>query len=672
MKLLSKLSLLMICLSIITGCKQKPAVYTSYDEYPEYKTNDLGLTYTPEKSTFKIWSPAAQEARLSIYDNGTEGAPIAQYDMKRGENGTWEYTVKEDLLGKFYTFQVKQNDLWLAPTPGIWAKAVGCNGDRGAIIDFATTNPEGWENDVRPEMASFTDAIIYEVHMRDYTIHPSSNSKYPGKFLGLAEDGILNADGLKAGIDHLKELGVTHVQILPSYDYASIDESRLADNKYNWGYDPKNYNVPEGGYATNPYDPTSRIIEFKKMVQALHNAGIRVILDVVYNHTFVSETSHLNLECPGYYYRFAEDGSWNDGSGCGNETASERPMMRRFMVESAKYWVNEYHIDGFRYDLMGIHDIETMNAIRAAIDEIDPSISIHGEGWSAGTCAIDQNLLAVKNHAPQYAPIAAFSDDIRDGIRGNWTKGNEGGFITGTPGYEESIKFGVVGATAHPQIDLTQVAHTDIAWATAPSQAINYASCHDDPSLVDKIKAILPDATIDQIIRMDLLAQTIVFTAQGVPFFYAGEEVLRDKKGVHNTYQSPDSINQINWHNKALYPQVYEYYRNLIAMRKAHPAFRMNDAEVVAKAIVFDTQIDSEGNPLNNVVSYTIDGTAANDSWSKIHVAYNGNSDARTIALPDGEWNVACYDAKISLDAPMAKAKGNIDIPNYSAVILYQ
>jgi pullulanase len=398
------------------------------------------------------------------------------------------------------------------------------------------------------------------------------------------------------------------------------------------------------------------------MIQQLHAAGIRVIMDVVYNHTFVGDNSHLNLQAPGYFYRMNEDGSWGNGSGCGNETASERAMMRRFMVESIKYWVEEYHMDGFRFDLMGIHDIETMNQIRAAVDAIDPTISIHGEGWAAGGCGIPEEERAVKNNADQFAPIGAFSDDIRDGLRGKWTDGNMGGFVSGR-GLEESIKFGVVGATAHPQIDLTKVAHTNKAYATTPAQVINYMSCHDDPCVVDKLKAIHPDATIEQIIRMDLLGQTIVFTAQGVPFIYAGEELLRDKKGVHNTYQSPDLINQIDWTNKVKYAEVYNYYRNLIALRKAHPAFRMSDAAQVAEAIQF---VETPA----NVVAYTLNGSLNNDSWNQIFVIYNGNTTDVEINLPEGKWTAVCYDAKINPDG-VGDFTEKINVPHTSAVILY-
>lgn len=647
----------------IVACSNKPQDYTSYDEYPEYKGTDLGVVYTPAKSVFKTWSPAAEEVRLNLYEDGLEGEEYASYKMKYTEEGVWKHTVKEDLNGKYYTFQIKKDGIWYAPTPGIWAKAVGCNGERAAIIDLKATNPEGWDKDRRPELKSFTDAVIYEVHMRDMTISPTSGSSYPGKFLGLSERGTRSPEGLSTGLDHLLDLGITHVQILPSYDYGSIDETRLSDNKYNWGYDPKNYNVPEGGYSTDPYDPAKRILEMKTMIKELHSAGLRVIMDVVYNHTFVGETSHLNLQAPGYFYRMTEDGSWSNGSGCGNETASERLMMRRFMVESIKYWVNEYHIDGFRFDLMGIHDIETMNAIRTAVNEIDSTITIHGEGWAAGPCQIPSEVQAMKQSVSEMPGIAVFSDDIRDALRGNWVEGNKGGFLTGNH-FEESIKLGVVGATAHPQIDTDKIVHADRAYALSPSQVINYVSCHDDPCIVDKLKAINPQFTTQELIKMDLLAQTIVFTAQGVPFIYAGEEVFRDKKGVHNTYQSPDSVNRIDWSNKAGYPQVYEYYKGLIAMRRQHPAFRMNDAETIAKTIVF-----THGE--NNIVAYTIDGTKTGDEWSNIYVIYNGNNKIVNMALPEGEWIAACHDGKIELSGNRKFTK-RISIPATSATILYQ
>ena len=647
----------------LVSCNFQPK-YASMDEYPVYEGDDLGAIYTPSRTSFRTWSPAAEAVRLHIYADAQGGEPLSTYDMRRSEQGSWRYNVQQNLAGKFYTFQVKQNGQWYDETPGIWAKAVGVNGHRGAIIDLAATNPDGWESDVRPAMKHFTDAVIYEVHMRDFSIDSTSGSHFPGKFLALTESGIKSPQGEKTGLDHLKELGVTHVQILPSYDYASIDETQLDSNRYNWGYDPENYNVPEGGYSTNPYDPAARIREMKQMIQTLHANGIRVIMDVVYNHTFVGENSHLNLLVPGYFYRMNADSTWSNASGCGNETASERPMMRHFMVESAKYWATEYHIDGFRFDLMGIHDIETMNAIRTALDQIDPSISIHGEGWAAGGSPLDENVRALKQNAPQFYPTAVFSDDIRDAMRGNWMDGNNGGFLVGN-GYEESIKFGIVGATAHPQVDVSKVVHTNTAYATTPAQAINYVSCHDDPCLKDKLRATIPNIGERELLKMDKLAQTIVLTSQGVPFIFAGEEIFRDKKGVHNSYQSPDSINAIDWSRKAKYRDLFDYYKRLIALRAAHPAFRMTSAEQVAKHLTFDEKTGK------NVVAYTLNNHANGDAWGTILVVFNGNRKPTTYKLPVGTWTAVCRDGKIDENG-RGRCSGTIKIGASEAVILYQ
>lgn len=634
------------------------------DEYPVYEGDDLGAIYTPSRTSFRTWSPAAEAVRLHIYAEAQGGEPLSTYDMRRSEQGTWRYNVQQNLAGKFYTFQVKQNGRWYDETPGIWAKAVGVNGHRGAVVDLAATNPDGWSDDVRPTMKHLTDAVIYEVHMRDFSIDTTSGSHFPGKFLALTESGLQSPQGAKTGLDHLKELGITHVQILPSYDYASIDETQLDSNRYNWGYDPENYNVPEGGYSTNPYDPTARIREMKQMVQTLHANGIRVIMDVVYNHTFVGEESHLNLLVPGYFYRMNADSTWANASGCGNETASERPMMRHFMVESVKYWATEYHIDGFRFDLMGIHDIETMNAIRTALDQIDPSISMHGEGWAAGGSPLAEDQRALKQNAPQFYPTAVFSDDIRDAMRGNWMDGNKGGFLVGN-GYEESIKFGIAGATAHPQIDLNKVVHTNTAYATTPAQVINYVSCHDDPCLKDKLKATIPNVSERELLKMDKLAQTIVLTAQGVPFIYAGEEIFRDKKGVHNSYKSPDSINAIDWSNKAKYHDLFDYYKRLIALRAAHPAFRMTSAEQVAKHLTFDEKTGK------NVVAYTLGNHANGDAWGTILVILNGNRKPTTYKLPVGTWTAVCRDGKIDENG-LDRCSGTIKIGASEAVILHQ
>ena len=531
------------------------------------------MTYTPEATTFKLFAPATAKVYVE-YSAPCDTCAVSKarkVKMRLGKDGIWTAKVRKNLNHYEYNFIVDGRR-----SNGVFAKAVGVNGSYAQVLDMRETDPEGWEQDQRPEVKSPADLVIYEMHHRDFSI-ARQDARYKGKFLALTEPW---------AIDHLKALGVNAVHILPSYDYGSVDETRLADNKYNWGYDPVNYNVPEGGYSTDPYKPEVRIREFKQMVQALHQAGIRVILDVVYNHTYDIENSNFQRTYPDYFYRKTATGEYSNGSGCGNETASDKPMMRQFMLESVKYWINEYHIDGFRFDLMGVHDIETMNQIRKMVDEIDPTIFIYGEGWSAGSCAYPQDQLGMKANIPQMPRIAAFSDEIRDALRGPFSDDTKPGWLA-TGGDSESIKYGIVGAIAHPQVDMTKVNYSKEPWALEPTQMISYVSCHDDMCLVDRLKASIPGITMEELIRLDLLAQTTVFTSQGVPFMLSGEELLRTKQGVHNSFESPDSINRLDWQNKERYPQVFDYYKNLIALRKAHPAFHLGTADLVRQHLEF-------------------------------------------------------------------------------------
>lgn len=660
-------SFFMAILSFLFMSCNSSTKYASYDDYPVYDGQDMELTYSPELSKFRIWAPSADKVKLLLYEDGLSGSAYLVLDMKKSEQGTWVKEVDKDLLGKFYTFQVNINDAWLDETPGIWAKATGVNGKRAAIIDFAKTNPEGWMDYKRAKVENFTDMIVYEVHIRDFSVSPTSGIKNKGKYLGFTERGTTNADGLSTGLDHLIEMGVTHVQLLPPFDYASIDETKLQDNNYNWGYDPLNYNVPEGGYSTDPYDPYSRIREFKTMIHALHNAGISVIMDVVYNHTYTGDKSHLNLQVPGYFYRMKADSTWSNASGCGNETASERAMMRNFIVESVAYWVNEYHIDGFRFDLMGIHDIETMNEVRAVLNEIDPSISLYGEGWTADSSPLGEEKRAVKKNIRKLDNIAVFSDDIRDAMRGGWMNAEVPGFVSGVADLEESVKFGVAGASLHPQVDYTKPIYSKEPYAAHPSQIVNYVSCHDDMCLVDKLNYSKPaGTTAEELLRFNKLAQTVVFTSMGIPFVYAGEELYRSKLGVHNTYQSPDSVNQINWDNKTICNDLYNYYKGLIALRNAHPAFRIATQEMMVEKLHF---IDFEE---PNVVAYTLSDHANGDSWEDILVIYNGNREPVRLDMPEANWTVVCYDGQINLDGIAKQTKSSFVVPASSAAILYQ
>ena len=615
------------------------------------------VSYAPEKTQFALFAPNdAKRVTLRIYQQGLGGKAVKTVRMQRTADEQWTATVRGDLMGKFYTF-----DVGLGECPGVFAKAVGVNGKRGAIIDLEKTNPEGWALDRHPVCKSPADLVLYEMHHRDFSI-ARPEAKYPGKFLALSEPW---------AIEHLKQLGVNAIHILPSYDYGSIDETRLADNKYNWGYDPVNYNVPEGGYSTDPYQPEVRIREFKQMVKALHDAGIRVILDVVYNHTYDIEHSNFQRTYPDYFYRFTVNRKpstvnkeYSNGSGCGNETASDQPKMRQFMLESVKYWIQEYHIDGFRFDLMGIHDIETMNQIRAMVDSIDPTIFIYGEGWSAGTCAYPQEQLAMKANITKMPGIAAFSDEIRDALRGPFSDDTVTGWIGGKD-EAESIKYGIAGAIAHPQVDMTKVNYAKEPWALEPTQMISYVSCHDDMCLVDRLKASIPGITMDELIRLDLLAQTAVFTSQGVPFMLAGEELLRDKKGVHNSFESPDEINQLDWSHKTKYPQVFDYYKNLIHLRKNHPAFRLGNADLVRKHLEF---LDAP----EGVVAFRLKGYAGRDDWRNITVILNANKSDVEVTVPEGTYTIVCCDGQIN-----EKGLGTLQGPKtvvdrQSALILHQ
>lgn len=608
------------------------------------------VSYSPKQTTFKLNAP--KKPTLRIYEAGRGGKVEKKIKMKQTSENVWETTISGDLKGKFYTFDIGRGE-----TPGVFAKAVGINGKRGAIVDMQTTNPSGWNSDRRLTLKSPADLIIYEMHHRDFSIDASSGLINKGKFLALTE---------QKAIKHLKELGVNAVHILPSYDFASIDESNTTTPQYNWGYDPLNYNVPEGSYSFDAEQPTRRILEFKQMVQALHKAGIRVILDVVYNHTFDIEGGNFDRTFPMAYYRYTADGKPSNGSGCGNETASEKPLMRQFILESMKYWATEYHIDGFRVDLMGIHDIETMNLIRKELTAIDPNIFIYGEGWTAGTCAYPTEKLALKAHIKQMPGIAAFSDELRDALRGPFSDDKQAAFLGGIAGFEESIKAGIAGMIAHPQVDYTKVNYTKEAWANEPTQMISYVSCHDDMCLVDRLKASIPEAAYDmeEVIRLNLLAQTAVFTSQGIPFMLSGEEMLRDKKGVHNSFNSSDEINHLDWNTLKKYPQVFAYYKGLIQMRKAHPAFRLGSAELVRKHLEFLPTQDC-------LVAFRLKSHAGGDKWNNIYVVLNGSTNLQSINIPKGKYTIVANNGVINEAGIGEMEGGEVMIDAQTALILH-
>lgn len=634
-----------LLLSLLTTCTGNSALAQTFNE----------VVYSPKSTTFSLTtSPDVKKVDVVISDNDSDTAQQLVKSMKRVGAGKWKLTVKNDLKGKYYVFSV-YNQAQPDHTPGLFAKAVGVNGKRGVIVDLKDTDPDGWADDVRPELKNPCDLIIYEMHHRDFSMDMSSGIKNKGKFLALTEP---------AAISHLRRLGVNAVHILPSFDFASIDESKPDVAQYNWGYDPLNYNVPEGSYSTNAADPKARIREFKQMVQALHKAGIRVILDVVYNHTFDINGSNFQKTYPDYFFRKNAEGKYSDGSGCGNETASDKELMREFMKESVAYWVNEYHIDGFRFDLMGVHDIETMNEIHDVVAKIDPTIYIYGEGWSAGSCAYPQDKLATKANTCELNGIGAFSDDMRDALRGPFSDDTKGGFLAGVPGQEESIKFGIAGAISHPQIDMTKVNYSKVPWTNEPSQMVAYVSCHDDMCLTDRLRSSIPYIGDDELIRLDLLAQTAVLTSQGVPFILSGEEMLRDKKGVHNSYRSPDSINRLDWNNLKRYPQVFDYYAGLISLRKQHPAFRMGSADEVRKNLCFLEA--PEG-----VVAYQLKNNAGGDSWKNIIVVLNSQKTPQTVDVPENTYTMVVANGKVDTNGIGLLSGKTLTVAPQSALIVH-
>lgn len=643
------------------------------------------MSYSPLATHFTLWAPSADSVRVSVYPTGEGGLPDAQYLMDRGEAGCWELTVSNNLIGKFYTFQVKVEGNWLEETPGIFCKATGVNGQRAAIIDMDKTNPEGWENDRRPQLKDFSDIIIYEMHHRDFSMDAQSGIENKGKFLALTEQGTKNAHGYSTGIDHLKELGITHVHLLPSFDFGSVDEKH-PEQSYNWGYDPVNFNVPEGSYSTDPFNPYVRIREFKQMVKGLHEAGIRVILDVVYNHVYDAAKSQFNRTVPGYFFRRNEDGSLSNGSGCGNETASEAPMMRKYMVESVLYWIKEYHIDGFRFDLMGLHDTETMNVIRQAIDAVDPSIFIYGEGWTASSTNFPESLLALKGNTKELSRIAAFGDEFRDALRGEWNDDKKGAFLVGNSGYEESLKFGIVGAIWHPLIDYSKVNYCKTPWTNEPTQMISYVSCHDDMCLADRIKSTLlakhsksfasssqtfsssfaaASSFSAEVIRLQKLAETAILTSQAVPFLWCGDEILRDKKGIRNSYNSPDSINAIPWNNKTKYNDLFLYVSHLINIRREHKAFRMGASELIRENLQF---LPSD----EKVLAFKLNGSAVGDYWSTIIVVLNSNTTSTKVQVPLGSYTIVCQNGQTDSRGLTTFIGKQVTVHAQSALIMFK
>lgn len=648
-------------------------------DYNNY-SGKLGIDYSKERTRFVLWAPNANNVKVMLFGKNEMkymDAPEKILDMNRGEKGTWNIEIAGDLDGEFYNYLVTNSGNEREVTDP-YAKALGINGDRGMVVDLKDTDPAGFKNDERPELSNSVSSIIYEVHVRDFSINENSgiSKDKKGKFIGFCEHHTtLPGRYTKTGIDYLRELGITHVHLLPSFDFATVDESRLDIAQYNWGYDPKNYFAPEGSYSTNPYSGKIRIKEFKEMVQSLHRSGIRVIMDMVYNHTWKSYDSNLNLAVPGYYYRQDQNGNFSNGSGCGNELASERFMVRKLIVDSVIYWAREYHIDGFRFDLMGLHDIETMKEIRIKLDEIDKTIIMYGEGWTGGGTPLKAEDSAVKQNIVKFdkMQIAGFSDDTRDGIKGHVFNSTEKGFVNGKQGLEETIKYCIVGATGQDGINYDRVIYSHFAWANEPYQCINYISAHDNYTLWDKLALSNPEISLNQRISMNKLAAAIILTSQGIPFFQAGEEFLRSKKNEdgslnHDSYNSNDSINNLEWNRVQQYKDVVEYYRGLIKLRKKYKAFRMGSSEEIKSNLKFLKH--GESFYKDNVVAYQISDNSGKIFNNKIVVIFNANDDEAFIDLKECGWRVLVNKEKAGIDEIYSVTGNNITVPSKSAYIL--
>lgn len=614
----------------------------------EYRYDgELGVTLTYSSTRFAVWAPEAQSVRLKIYENAVSPVSSMILTLEKCDNGVWSLDYPASLEGKFYNYAYTYGDVTREGVD-IYAKAAGINGDRGYIADFSKTNPEGWENENYIELSSYTDAIIYETHIRDFSADISSgvDADERRRYSAFLNDDSVSPDGKPTCISHLAEMGITHIHLLPAFDYEGVDE-RDPESSYNWGYNPKNYNVPEGSYSADPFDPAGRIYEFKLMVQALHRKGIGVIMDVVYNHTYESKDSFFEICYPGYYHRMTSDGEFSNGSGCGNEMASERAMCRKYIIDSVIWWAKEYKIDGFRFDLMALLDIDTLNELSKKLKEINPNVILYGEGWTGGASALDSEKAAFKNSAKLTPDYAYFNDDYRDAIKGETFNNMALGYVSGNFHLKQRIISGLLG---------------NADWALSPEQTVNYCEAHDNHTMWDKLMLSAQNCHNEDRKKMARLAGALVLLAQGVPFIHAGQEMLRSKAlgdGQYegNSYRSPDSVNSIKWDLLSENEREAEYFKGLIAFRKAHRLLRLRTAEEVLEFAK---------------IRQSPDGTIAlklSDESEQILLLINPVPRARMFVLPEGEWEVYISDIKASGE-PMATYCEGVFVPPISAMVL--
>lgn len=660
-----------MCAADVSAVEKKTA--TDYQAYAAnldksaYSGNDLGASYSKKATTFKVWSPNAASVRVNIFEHGSDNEGDAGSIMSRAMSldkttGVWSVTINGDLLNKYYTYSVTHGKT-TKETADVYAKACGVNGQRSMVVDLSTTNPDGWENDKHVLVQNQTDASVWEISVADFSSSESSgvSEANRGKYLAFTEEGT-TVNGVQGAsstcVDYLKKLGVKYVQIMPFYDFGSVDESKNIMDQYNWGYDPVNYNCPEGSYSTNPKKGEVRIKECKQMIQALHNAGIGVIMDVVYNHTYTSD-SWLQRTVPNYYYRMNNDGTFSNGSGCSNDTASEHLMFRKYMIDSVTYWASEYHIDGFRFDLMGLHDVTTMNSIRTALDNLyadgsGSQILMYGEAWDMATNCDEGTVLASQKNLKQLSDrIGAFDDTIRDAIKGS-TGGTDGAFVQ-EGSRRANLKTGIAGQS-----------DTTTGWANVPSQCVTYASCHDNLCLYDKLVGSVYGADgkyrkrYEDLVAMNKLSAAIVITSQGIPFSLGGEEFCRSKDGDENSYASSRKENMLDWENVDLYSDVIEYYRGLYKIRDAFAAFSDSTA-ATANSLTYLSDVPK------GVMGYTINNTESG-KWSQMCVIFNGSDSAQNVTAK-GDW-VVLADNKTAGLRNIKNVTNSVKVEAHSAVIM--
>ena len=639
-----------------------PILYSTkeFEDAYTYTGSDLGYTYSEKETAFRVWAPTADSVVLKRYESGLQAKDdlIEEVEMTPDVNGTWVCTVNGDLNGTYYTYSVSHDSKSIS-TMDPYARSSGANGKRSMVLDLSSTDPEGWDKDKNPFTGkSINDAIIYEAHIRDITVGEDNGIVNQGKFIGMIEENTKTSTGIPTGLSHIKDLGVTHIHVLPMYDFGSLDESNQSKGVYNWGYDPVNYNIPEGTYSTDPFKGEVRVKEVKEMVKGFHDNGIAVVMDVVYNHVHDAGSFCINQLVPGYFSRITEEGTYSNGSGCGNDTATERSMVRKYIVDSVNYWADEYHIDGFRFDLVGLMDTELINEIVESVHEKHPDVIFYGEGWSLTTLTTKEVELATQTNSGSTPGFAYFNDTIRDGLKGS-VFNTECGFVSGASGFESKIARCFMGADK---------------WCKSPSQTINYASCHDNNTLYDRLRISRSDASDEDIVKMNNLAAAIYMLSEGTPFMQAGEEMLRTKTNTDgsfesNSYVSGDAVNRIDWSTlgEQKYADVYDYYKGLIAFRKAHPVLRLTNAEDVSAHVKEITGQDS------GMVAFLINGEGIDDECREMYVVFNASEEAKEITLPEGsgKWDVYINGTKAG-NSKLYTCENTVTVEPISALVLVQ